>query len=81
MCKQCGEKDCPRRHNVERQEEVVSALWKFAANLQLRPEQGGVKCTVASGQEDAGTACGLDHVGMALKAIMRTFNYGVTPIQ
>jgi hypothetical protein len=76
-CGQCGEQDCPRRHNIERQEEVVAALWEFAANIQLRPDQGGTVATIASGQPNAGTKCGLDHVGKSLAKIMRAFNYGV----
>lgn len=80
-CRTCGEQDCPRRHNVERQEEVVAALWEFAANLQLRTDKGGIVATIASGQPDAGTQCGLDHVGKALTKIMSAFNYGVVPIQ
>lgn len=79
-CKQCGEADCPRRHNIERQEEVVAALWKFAANLQLRPESGGAIITMAEGQPDAGTKCGTDHVRKALAAIMQAFNYGMLPV-
>jgi hypothetical protein len=79
-CRQCGKQDCPRRHNMERQDEVVAALWEFAANLQLRPDQGGTVARIASEQPDAGTACGLDHVGKALAKIMRAFNYGVVPI-
>lgn len=77
----CGQASCPGRHNVDRQEEVVSALWDFAANLQLRPDRGGIVATIASGQPDAGVKCGLDHVGAALARIMRAFNYGVEPIQ
>ena len=78
-CRTCGDKDCPRRHNVERQQEVVSALWAFATNLQLHPEEGGCIATIASGQPDAGTKCGLDHVGAAVAQIMQIFNYGVVP--
>lgn len=81
VCLQCGKAECPGRHNIERQEEVVSALWQFAANLQLRPDKGGSVARIAEGQPDAGTACGLDHVGAALAKIMRAFNYGVLPIQ
>jgi len=76
-CRQCGDQDCPRRHNIDRQEEVVAALWEFAANLQLRPEKGGAVCRIADGQADAGTACGLDYVHAAVVKIMAAFNYGV----
>lgn len=77
-CRYCGVASCPQRHNIERQQEVVSALWDFAANLQLRPDVGCVS-TVATGQPNAGTKVSLEHVGAALNRIMRTFNYGVLP--
>jgi hypothetical protein len=63
-----------KRTNIQKQEELVSALWEFAADLQLRPNQGCV-ATIATGQEDAGTKCSLEHVGSAKKKIMAIFGY------
>jgi hypothetical protein len=68
-----------KRCNLEKQEEVVAALWRFAADLQLRPNKGCV-ATTASGP-NTGTKASLDHVGSALRSIMETFGYGVLEIQ
>ena len=65
-----------KRINIFKQEEVVSALWKFAADLQLRPNEGCV-AAIAEGQEDAGTRASLTHVGSAVSKIMATFGYAV----
>jgi hypothetical protein len=82
-CRQCDKCSvcCPQRHNIERQEEVVEALWDFAYNLQVRPAEGGIVARAAEGERHHGVAVGLDHVGTGLAKIMRAFNYGVTPIQ
>lgn len=71
----------PKRTNIVKQEEVVAALWDFAANIQLRPNEGAAKATIASGQENAGTAVGLGHVGAAMKRILDAFGYTVIEIQ
>jgi hypothetical protein len=71
-CRQCGKDDCPRRHNLEWQEEVVSALWIFARDLQTKP--------ITATSSD-GTGVNLNSVRDALKRIMGTFHYGVIPVQ
>lgn len=66
-----------QRRDIHKQQEVVEALWQFAANLQLRPTEGTV-ATVAGGQPDAGTKCSLTHVGTAMSKIMSAFGYAIT---
>jgi hypothetical protein len=65
------------RTNLDKQEEVVTALWDFAANIQLRPDAGGTKATIASGQPNAGTVVGLNHVRTAMKKILDTFGHTI----
>jgi hypothetical protein len=68
-----------QRRNIYKQQDVVKALWKFAADLQFRPTHGCV-VTTASG-EDIGTKVSLDHVNKALTAIMHAFGYEITEEQ
>lgn len=67
------------KRNIERQEAVVSALWEFAADLQLRPRVGCVS-RLASGP-DKGAEASLDHIGTALRKIMSAFGYQVLEVQ
>lgn len=65
--------------DLKAQDKVVSALWEFAENLQLRPDQG-VVATIADGHPDSGTRCSLEHINKALKIIMDAFGYAVIDI-
>ena len=65
--------------SVWRQEQVVSALWNFAADMQFRPEEGTI-CTISSGR-DKGTKASLKHIRRAMNTIMNTFGYDIVEIQ
>lgn len=62
-----------------RQEQVVSAIWNFAADSQFRPEQGTI-CTIGSGR-DKGTKASLKHIHRALTTIMNIFGYDLVDVQ
>lgn len=66
------------KYNQRAQDEVVSALWDFAANLQLRPAKG-ILATTADGP-NKGTKVSLAHVGQAMQTIMNSFGYSVAQV-
>lgn len=66
--------DCSTAVDVEKQEEVVSALWEFMRNHDTMPHDINQVSPVAM------TASG-EAIHTALKRIMETFGYAVASIQ
>lgn len=61
------------RKNINKQEDVVHALWEFAHDLQ-------VSKNVNTSRAD-GTKVDLDAVEKALRSILATFNVEITEVQ
>jgi len=62
------------KRNVEKQEELVSALYRFSEGIQENTHD----CRYG---ENASKSIHLQSVAIALEDIMRIFGYDVTPIQ
>jgi len=62
------------KRNVNKQEQLVSALYRFSEGIQENPHD----CKYG---ENASRSIHLKSVGKALEDIMRIFGYDVTPIQ
>lgn len=60
------------RINVEKQEEVVAALWEFAEAQSLRPHNATKTNSVS---------VNLESVGETLEQIMKVFGYEVVSIE
>ncbi len=62
--------------DILKQEEVVSALWQFAENLQTKPHDAK-----RSEEGKHSTSVHLPSVGIALERIMNLFGYEIVSIQ
>lgn len=64
--------------NINKQEELVSALWQFAEDLQRNPEL----CTSGSIAKDGfKTQMNMDAIGRAIDRIAKNFNLELQEIQ
>ena len=74
-CQKVTSKTPKKKKSVEKQERLVTALWTFAANLQLNPNEG---CVITRTRD--GVKVSSKHIETAMEEIMDSFGYKVTPI-